>query len=178
MPRRWRWGCCWCWDCTSAPRERRRCSTAPLPVATDVRNLMIQNLKSQLSDLKSNLTGSSTPAPCRTFRNIAPASCAFPASASRFSSTRGEDLAVSNVSHQNGPLGEGERIVHGCITCPWHGYQYKPDTGASPPPFEEKIPTFRVRVSNGRVFVHPRPNPAGERVNPALVDPDGISSTE
>src|SRR6185369_14595272 len=49
----------------------------------------------------------------------------------------GKVSAVSNVcQHQNGPLGEG-RISDGCITCPWHGYQYQPDTGASPPPFVE-----------------------------------------
>jgi nitrite reductase/ring-hydroxylating ferredoxin subunit/DMSO/TMAO reductase YedYZ heme-binding membrane subunit len=79
----------------------------------------------------------------------------------------GKISAVSNVcQHQNGPLGEG-KIVYGCITCPWHGYQYQPDTGASPPPFVEKIPTFNVRVKNGRVFVHPKPNPAGTRAEPA-----------
>jgi len=81
----------------------------------------------------------------------------------------GKISAVSNVcQHQNGPLGEG-RIVYGCITCPWHGYQYQPDTGASPPPFVEKVPTFNVRIRNGRVFVHPKPNPAGTRAEPALV---------
>jgi nitrite reductase/ring-hydroxylating ferredoxin subunit/DMSO/TMAO reductase YedYZ heme-binding membrane subunit len=75
--------------------------------------------------------------------------------------------AVSNVcQHQNGPLGEG-RIVDGCITCPWHGYQYDPATGASPPPFTEKVPTFHVRVHDGRVFVHPKPNPPGTPVSPA-----------
>lgn len=79
----------------------------------------------------------------------------------------GKISAVSNVcQHQNGPLGEG-RIRDGCITCPWHGYQYLPDTGASPPPFTEKVPTFQVRVENGRVWVHPRPNPPGTRVEPA-----------
>src|SRR5207249_2251930 len=79
----------------------------------------------------------------------------------------GKISAVSNVcQHQNGPLGEG-KIVFGCITCPWHGYQYQPDTGASPPPFVEKVPTFNVRVKNGRVFVHPIPNPAGTRAEPA-----------
>ena len=79
----------------------------------------------------------------------------------------GKISAVSNVcQHQNGPLGEG-KIVFGCITCPWHGYQYQPDTGASPPPFLEKVPTFKVRVRNGRVFVHPKPNPAGTRAEPA-----------
>jgi nitrite reductase/ring-hydroxylating ferredoxin subunit/DMSO/TMAO reductase YedYZ heme-binding membrane subunit len=80
----------------------------------------------------------------------------------------GKVSAVSNVcQHQNGPLGEG-KIVYGCITCPWHGYQYQPDTGASPPPFVEKVPTFNVRVKDGRVFVHPKPNPAGTRAEPAL----------
>src|SRR5437879_2441533 len=80
----------------------------------------------------------------------------------------GKISAVSNVcQHQNGPLGEG-KIVFGCITCPWHGYQYQPDTGASPPPFAEKVPTFNVRVKNGRVFVRPKPNPAGTRAEPAL----------
>ena len=73
----------------------------------------------------------------------------------------GKISAVSNVCrHQNGPLGEG-RIIDGCITCPWHGFQYEPANGSSPPPFTEKVPTFRVRVEGDRVLVHPRPNPAG-----------------
>jgi nitrite reductase/ring-hydroxylating ferredoxin subunit len=76
---------------------------------------------------------------------------------------------VSNVcAHQNGPLGEG-KIVDGCITCPWHGYQYLPDRGSSPPPFTERIPTFDVRVRDGRVFVNPKPHPPGTRVEPALI---------
>ena len=81
----------------------------------------------------------------------------------------GKISAVSNVcQHQNGPLGEG-KILDGCITCPWHGYQYVPETGASPPPFVEKVPTFNVRVKNGRVFVHPKPNSPGTRAEPGLV---------
>lgn len=84
----------------------------------------------------------------------------------------GKISAVSNVcQHQNGPLGEG-RILDGCITCPWHGYQYLPETGASPPPFVEKVPTFRVRIQNGRVFVHSKPNRPGVRVEPALIGSD------
>lgn len=72
----------------------------------------------------------------------------------------GQIHAVSNVcKHQNGPLGEG-RIVDGCITCPWHGFQYDPKTGASPPPFDESIPTFRAVVRDGRVWVHPTPQEA------------------
>jgi methionine sulfoxide reductase heme-binding subunit len=81
----------------------------------------------------------------------------------------GKVSAISNVcQHQNGPLGEG-RILDGCITCPWHGYQYLPDSGASPPPFTEKVPTFNVKVVAGRVLVHPKPLPAGTRVEPASI---------
>jgi nitrite reductase/ring-hydroxylating ferredoxin subunit len=75
--------------------------------------------------------------------------------------------AISNVcQHQNGPLGEG-KIVGGCVVCPWHGYEYRPDTGASPPPFTEAVPTFRVKVQQGRVLLDPRPLPPGTYVPPA-----------
>lgn len=75
--------------------------------------------------------------------------------------------AVANVcAHQGGPLGEG-RIVGGCITCPWHGYQYMPENGRSPPPYTEKVATHRVRVRAGRVEVDPRANPPGTHVEPA-----------
>jgi len=81
--------------------------------------------------------------------------------------------AISNVCrHQNGPLGEG-KIIDGCITCPWHGYQYLPETGASPPPFTEKVSTFRTRIVNGRVWVDPRPNPPGTRVEPSRLETIG-----
>ncbi|MCP5431754.1 MAG: ferric reductase-like transmembrane domain-containing protein [Alphaproteobacteria bacterium] len=81
----------------------------------------------------------------------------------------GKVSAVSNLcAHQMGPLGEG-RIVDGCITCPWHGYQYLPETGASPPPFTERIATYRVRVVDGDVYVDPAPLAPGTRVEPALI---------
>lgn len=82
----------------------------------------------------------------------------------------GKISAVSNVcQHQNGPLGEG-RIIDGCITCPWHGFQYQPETGASPPPFTEKVPTFNVKTADGKVFVHRKPNKAGTRIEPAEIE--------
>ena len=81
----------------------------------------------------------------------------------------GKVSALSNVcQHQNGPLGEG-RIVNDCVVCPWHGYEYLPASGASPAPFTEKVPTFNVRVVDGRVEVDPRPNPPGTKVEPARV---------
>jgi nitrite reductase/ring-hydroxylating ferredoxin subunit/DMSO/TMAO reductase YedYZ heme-binding membrane subunit len=69
--------------------------------------------------------------------------------------------ALSNLcAHQNGPIGEG-RIVDGCVTCPWHGYQYRLADGCAPPPFTEKLATYRVRVAHGVVEVDPRPLPPG-----------------
>jgi nitrite reductase/ring-hydroxylating ferredoxin subunit/DMSO/TMAO reductase YedYZ heme-binding membrane subunit len=79
--------------------------------------------------------------------------------------------AVSNVcKHQNGPLGEG-RIIDGCITCPWHGYQYRPDTGTSPPPFNDRIATYRLRIESGRVLVGRLPNLPGTYVEPVPCGP-------
>ncbi|MBM3737912.1 MAG: Rieske (2Fe-2S) protein [Acidobacteria bacterium] len=69
----------------------------------------------------------------------------------------GKPYAISNVcAHQNGPLGEG-RTIDGCVTCPWHGYQFRPDTGMSPPPFQDRVPAYRCRVDSGKVWVHPQP---------------------
>ena len=79
----------------------------------------------------------------------------------------GKVSTISNIcQHQNGPLGEG-RIIDGCVTCPWHGYQYRPESGAAPAPFKEKVPTFRVKIVEGVVFVDPRPNAPGTYLEPA-----------
>ena len=74
--------------------------------------------------------------------------------------------AVSNAcAHQNGPLGEG-RIIDGCITCPWHGFQYRPQDGCSPAPFTERIPTYRLKLEGDEVLVHRTANPPGTAVAP------------
>jgi len=77
--------------------------------------------------------------------------------------------AVHNLcKHQNGPLSEG-KIIDGCITCPWHGYQYLPENGQSPPPFTEKVCTYDVWVDGTRVYLNPSPYPAGTARPPAVV---------
>lgn len=70
--------------------------------------------------------------------------------------------ALTNLcAHQNGPIGEG-RIIDGCVTCPWHGYQYRLEDGCAPAPFTEKLVTYKVRLSQtGMVEVDPRPLPPG-----------------
>lgn len=76
--------------------------------------------------------------------------------------------AITNVcAHQAGPLGEG-RIVNGCVTCPWHGYQYNASDGTSPPPYSEKICTYQLRLEGEQLFVHARPLPPGTAVPPVL----------
>ncbi len=81
----------------------------------------------------------------------------------------GKLSAVSNVcKHQNGPLGEG-KIVDGCITCPWHGYQYRPEDGCAPPPFKEKVSTFKLKMVNGIIYVSPKPNAEGQFEEPLVI---------
>jgi nitrite reductase/ring-hydroxylating ferredoxin subunit len=79
----------------------------------------------------------------------------------------GQISAVTNVcAHQRGPLGEGE-IINGCITCPWHGWEYRPQDGQAPPPFTEKIATYSVRIEHRRILLNPEPLPPGTAVEPA-----------
>jgi nitrite reductase/ring-hydroxylating ferredoxin subunit/DMSO/TMAO reductase YedYZ heme-binding membrane subunit len=69
--------------------------------------------------------------------------------------------ALTNLcAYQNGPLGEG-RIIDGCVTCPWHGYQYRLSDGCAPAPFTERLVTYRVRVNAGILEVDPTPLPPG-----------------
>ena len=64
--------------------------------------------------------------------------------------------AVTNLcAHQQGPLGEG-RVIDGCITCPWHGYQYRLSDGCAPAPFTEKLATYRLRLRDGMLELDPR----------------------
>jgi nitrite reductase/ring-hydroxylating ferredoxin subunit/DMSO/TMAO reductase YedYZ heme-binding membrane subunit len=67
----------------------------------------------------------------------------------------GQVGALTNVcAHQNGPIGEG-CIVNGLVTCPWHGYEYRLEDGCAPPPFTEKLATYRVRLREGVIEVDP-----------------------
>lgn len=78
--------------------------------------------------------------------------------------------ALHNVcKHQGGPLGEG-KIIDGCITCPWHGYQYLPQNGQSPPPFTEKVSTYEVKIINNRVWLNPTPFAEGTATEGAAIN--------
>nr|WP_299343218.1 Rieske 2Fe-2S domain-containing protein [Allomuricauda sp.] len=78
----------------------------------------------------------------------------------------GKLSAIHNVcKHQGGPLGEG-KVVDGCVTCPWHGYQYLPENGQSPPPFTEKVCTYELRLENDTIYINPEGKPEGTEVEP------------
>jgi len=86
--------------------------------------------------------------------------------------------AVFNYcKHQGGPLGEG-KILDGCITCPWHGFQYLPHNGQAPPPFNEKIATFDLKLVGNDVFLNPVAHPEGTEVAPLELNPTKESLDE
>ena len=78
----------------------------------------------------------------------------------------GKLSAIHNVcKHQGGPLGEG-KIIDGCITCPWHGYQYLPSNGQSPPPFTEKVATYELKLEGETVYINSKAFEEGTEVKP------------
>jgi len=77
-----------------------------------------------------------------------------------FRHAKGISAIDAVCSHQNGPLGEG-CILDGLITCPWHGFQFDPETGAAPPPFEDKVKTYEVKMEGHQAFVRSDADPVG-----------------
>jgi nitrite reductase/ring-hydroxylating ferredoxin subunit len=66
--------------------------------------------------------------------------------------------AVHNAcNHVGGPLGEGA-LDGDYIVCPWHQWKFHRVTGLGEPGFEEdRVPSFPVKVENGRVLLQLRP---------------------
>ena len=90
----------------------------------------------------------------------------------------GKLSAVHNVcKHQLGPLGEG-KVVDGCITCPWHGYQYRPEDGCAPPPFTEKLHTYFLRLEGDKIFVQSSALPEGRFVEPLRLTESPLTTKE
>ncbi|MCB9830832.1 MAG: ferric reductase-like transmembrane domain-containing protein [Planctomycetes bacterium] len=88
----------------------------------------------------------------------------------------GRISALSAVcAHQGGPLDEG-RVLDGCLTCPWHGWQYRPADGCSPPPFEERVASHQLRLDAlGRLEVRLEPealDAPARPIVPPLPGPD------
>ncbi len=117
-----------------------------------------------------------------------PAATLAPDRAHNVTTPAGESLAVVRhgnqisavhgvCAHQGGPLAEG-RVRNGCLTCPWHGWEYRPADGQSPPPFAEKLPTHRVRLdARGHLLVELAAQPPGTPCEPVLLDAASAPAT-
>ena len=87
----------------------------------------------------------------RRYPTRAPESSAPVESALRSSNTTASSQPSPTCVNTRTARSVKGKIIGGCVVCPWHGYEYRPDTGAAPPPFTEAVPTFRVRIVNDRV---------------------------
>ncbi|MCH6468889.1 Rieske (2Fe-2S) protein [Sinomonas terrae] len=65
--------------------------------------------------------------------------------------------ALDNIcTHEGGPLNEGT-IENGCVTCPWHGSQFRLSDGAAVHgPAAAPEPSYEARVQDGRVQLRAR----------------------
>ena len=73
----------------------------------------------------------------------------------------GKILAVANVGgtfyaidntclHRGGPLGDGA-ILSGKVVCPWHGWEWDPQTGVHDA--SAKVAVYPMKIENGDVLI-------------------------
>ena len=55
-------------------------------------------------------------------------------------------------AHQGGPIAEGT-VEHGCVTCPWHGWQYELETGIQTINRQPLQRTYDIREQDGDIQV-------------------------
>ena len=68
----------------------------------------------------------------------------------------GELFAMDGMcAHQGGPIAEGQ-VEHGCVTCPWHGWQYELETGIQTINRQPLQESFPIREQDGRVEIQLR----------------------
>ncbi len=79
--------------------------------------------------------------------------------------------AIANrCPHQGGPLGEG--LIEDCwLVCPWHGWEYDPQSGETPGPFDDRVTAYQVEERGDGVYVAVRePAEHGSTLMTQLVD--------
>ncbi|MDE0864577.1 MAG: Rieske (2Fe-2S) protein [Rubripirellula sp.] len=65
--------------------------------------------------------------------------------------SEGQLFAMDGMcAHQGGPIAEGQ-LQHGCVTCPWHGWQYELATGIQTINRQPLQETFEVREIDGKI---------------------------
>lgn len=53
-------------------------------------------------------------------------------------------------AHQGGPIGRG-KVEGGCVTCPWHGWQYKLENGNNAATGKPMLSAYPIREVAGKV---------------------------
>jgi thiamine pyrophosphate-dependent acetolactate synthase large subunit-like protein/nitrite reductase/ring-hydroxylating ferredoxin subunit len=83
----------------------------------------------------------------------------------------GEYHALDNeCPHQGGPLGEGS-IEDGLLRCPWHGWDFYPDSGETPGEFDDCVTSYPVDVRDDGVYVgFPREEPRERTVSDVVAE--------
>jgi pyruvate oxidase len=76
--------------------------------------------------------------------------------------------------HQGGPLGEGS-IENGLLRCPWHGWDFYPDSGETPGEFDDCVTTYPVEEREDGIYVgfpaeKPRERTASDVIVETLVN--------
>jgi len=75
----------------------------------------------------------------------------------------GKEICIANINgnysamdniclHQGGPLGQGT-IEGGKVVCPWHGWEYDPQTGAASHNANAKVAVYPLKIEKGDVLV-------------------------
>jgi len=61
--------------------------------------------------------------------------------------------AMDNIClHQGGPLGAGV-ILSGKVVCPWHGWEWDPQTGQAVRVPNAKVAVYPIKIENGDVLI-------------------------
>jgi nitrite reductase (NADH) small subunit len=59
--------------------------------------------------------------------------------------------AMDNIClHRGGPLGDGV-ILNGKVVCPWHGWEWDPQTGVHDA--NAKVAVYPIKIENGDVLL-------------------------
>jgi nitrite reductase/ring-hydroxylating ferredoxin subunit len=65
----------------------------------------------------------------------------------------GEIHVMDNICpHWGGPLGRG-KIENGKLRCPWHGWEFDPQTGETARKADVKLKKFPVKIEGEEVFI-------------------------
>ncbi|MFB6293275.1 MAG: thiamine pyrophosphate-binding protein [Halonotius sp.] len=83
----------------------------------------------------------------------------------------GEYHAMANeCPHQGGPLGEGS-IENGLLRCPWHGWDFYPDSGETPGEFDDCVETFPTEERDDGIYVgFPAEEPRDRTVSDVITE--------